>query len=324
MMLKALIVEQLDVDGTLRTFEMRPSIEGRNLVVAFADEWQDERAGPFHFLDQEDAKRFEEGFARCRARKIGKAYFYPNGGAYHFQTRWEGIPTERQWLSYYALSLPEFAIPLKLSITDPHRPGKEYGRAIRRDDGRCRYVVYLECSSSLGRFDFLISCDFEVNKKKFPSSEYTDAKTAPNGPPGDDWRHWLDGRQQTAVQNFFVEKIHMGDNYSAGQAGAMGPGATASGMTFQQIWNQMQGTLDLPKLARDLETLQSALRAEAKEPDHEIAIGAIAAAGAAAKQGNGAKALEYLKKAGRWSFDVASKIGTDLAAAAIKASMGLS
>jgi hypothetical protein len=41
MMLKALIVEQLDVDGTLRTFEMQPSGHDRKLVVAFADEWDE-------------------------------------------------------------------------------------------------------------------------------------------------------------------------------------------------------------------------------------------------------------------------------------------
>jgi len=324
MMLRALIVEQLDADGTLRTFKMQPSGHDGKLVVAFADEWDEKRTGPFHFLEEDDEKRFEEGFARCRARKVGSAYFYAKGKTYHFETRWLGIPTERQWLSYYALSLPEFAIPTNLSITDPHRPGKEYGRAIRRDDILHRYVVYLECSSSLGKFDFVVSCDFEVSKEKFGASEYRDAKTGQNGPDGEDWQRWLDRKQKRAVQNFFVENLHMGDNYSAGQAGAMGPGAIASDMTFQQIWNQVQGSVDLPQLARELATLQAALCSEAKEPDHDMAIGAIAAASTAAKQGNGAKALEYLKKAGTWALDVATKIGTDIAAAALKSSMGIS
>lgn len=324
MMLKALIVEQLDADGTLRTFEMQPSGQDRKLVVAFADEWDEERAGPFHFLDENDAKRFEEGFARCRARKIGSAYFYTKGKTRHFETKWSGIPTEQHSLSYYALSLPEFAIPTNLSISDPHRSGKEYGRAIRRDDIRHRYVVYLECSSSLGKFDFVVSCDFEVSKEKFAISEYRDAKTDQDGPDGEDWHRLLDRKQQRAVQNFFVEKLHMGDNYSAGQAGAMGPGATASDMTFQQIWNQVRESVDLPQLARELATLQAALRSEAREPDQDMAIGAIAAASTAAKQGNGARTLEYLKKAGTWALDVATKIGTDIAAAALKSSMGIS
>ena len=323
-MLKALIVEQLDEDGTLRTFQMQPSTEGGEIVVAFADEYDEQRSGPFHFLDKNDAKRFEQGFADCRVRKVGRAYFHFANGIFHFEAKWSGIPTERQWLSYYALSLPEFAIPVRLSIADPHRPGKEYGRAIRRDDARRRYVIYLECSSSIGRFDFVISCDFEINEERFLASEYRDSKTAQDGPEGDDWRHWLNPKQQKAINNFFVGELHMRDVYSAGQAGAMGPGAQANQMTFQQIWNQVQGTLNLPALAGELETLQKALRAEASEPEHELAIGAVAAASTAAKQGNGPKAIEYLKKAGKWTLDVSTKIGTDIAAAALKSSMGMS
>jgi hypothetical protein len=109
MMLKAPIVEQLDADGTLRTFQMQPSSEGKDIVVAFVDEYEDDRSGPFHFLNKDDARRFEEGFGQCRVRKVGKAYFNFDGLAYHFEGKWSGIPTERNWLSYYALSLPEFA-----------------------------------------------------------------------------------------------------------------------------------------------------------------------------------------------------------------------
>jgi len=138
MMLKALIVEQLEVDGTLRTFQMQPSAEGRDIVVAFADEYEENRSGPFHFLDKDDARRFDEGFGQCRVRKVGKSYFSLNGHAYHFEGKWSGIPTERNWLSYYAPSLPEFAIPVSLSVTDPHRLETEYKRAIRRDGTRHR------------------------------------------------------------------------------------------------------------------------------------------------------------------------------------------
>jgi hypothetical protein len=323
MMLKALIVEQLDTDGILRTFRMQPSVQRQDIVVAFADEYEDTRFGPFHFLDEDDAKRFEEGFARCRVRKIGSPHFRFDGHAFHVELTWAGIPTERNWLSYYALSLPEFAIPKNLSITDPHRPGREYKRAIRRDDQRHRYVVYLECSSTLGRFDFDISCDFVISKNEFARSEYKDSKTSQDGPEGDDWQHWLNNGQRQNVTNFFVKGFHMGDNYSAGQAGAMGPGAQASNMTFQQIWNQTQGSVDLQQLARELERLNAALRSEAKEPEHQIAIGAVSAAEAEAKRGNGPKALEYLKKAGAWAFDVATKIGVNVASGAMKSVLGM-
>jgi hypothetical protein len=324
MMLKALIIEQLDTDGTLRTLRMQPSTQGRDIVVAFADEYDDRRSGPFHFLDEEDARQFEDGFARCRIRKIGRSHFHFDGQTYHFDTSWSGIPTERHQLSYYALSLPDFAIPVGLSVTDPHLTGREYKRTIMRDDSRQRYVIYLECSSSFGLFDFVISCDFQINERDFFVSEYRDLKTQQDGRQGNDWRYFLTQDERAKVQNFFVEEIHMGDNYSAGQAGAMGPGAQASNMTFQQIWNQVQGSVDLPQLARELGQLQATLRTEAKEPEHEIAIGAIAAAEAAAKQGNGAKALEYLKKAGGWAFDIAKNIGVEIAVAAMKSALGIS
>ena len=55
-----------------------------------------------------------------------------------------------------------------------------------------------------------------------------------------------------------------------------------------------------------------------------MAIGAVGAAAAAAQQGNGAKTLEYLKKAGSWAFDVATKIGADSVAAAQKSVIGVS
>ncbi|MGD1082864.1 MAG: hypothetical protein ABR881_31500, partial [Candidatus Sulfotelmatobacter sp.] len=277
-----------------------------------------------HFLDEEDARRFEEGFARCRARKLGSPYFRRDGCEYKVELHWSGIPTERNWLSYYALSLPEFAIPANLSISDPRNPGHQFRREIRRDDSRHRYVVYLECSSSFGTFDFNLSCELAVNRDRFATSEYRDSTTSQDGVGGDHWRHWLSQSEQGNVTNFFLGKIHMGDDYSAGAAGAMGPHSRASDMTFQQIWNQIYGAIDLPQLARELAKLKTALRSEAHHPEDEMAIGAVTAAEAAAKEGNGPKTLEYLKNAGKWAFDVATKIGVDLAVAAMKSSLGMS
>jgi len=88
-------------------------------------------------------------------------------------------------------------------------------------------------------------------------------------------------------------------------------------------WNQMQGYLDLPLLAAQLGQLQEALRVAAKEPDQHMSIRAVAAAEQAAKQGDGPKALDYLKKAGSWVLDVASKIGVNVASSAIKAALGV-
>lgn len=199
MMIKALIVEQLEEDGTLRSLMMQPSQQGHDLVVAFADEYDDERSGPFHFLNDRDERRYQDGFAKCRARKIGRGHFYQKGTSFHVKTSWTGIPTERNWLSYYALSLPEFGIPQRLSVKDPPS-NRQYRRSVTRDDERNRYVIYLKCASSHGQFDFSLSCDFVLDHNGFSSSTYEDPKTEEYENLGTDWKHWLPDVESTKVQ----------------------------------------------------------------------------------------------------------------------------
>jgi hypothetical protein len=118
--------------------------------------------------------------------------------------------------------------------------------------------------------------------------------------------------------------IHVsGDVYSAGQAGAMGPNAHAEHMTFQQIWNQQAGGIDLPALAADLATLRGALQREATAPEHFVALGQVAAAEMAASKADGPTALSHLKDAGRWTLDIATKIGVGVATVALKSALGL-
>ena len=307
MMLKALIVEQLEEDGTLRSLTMQPSQRGHDLVVAFADKYDDKRSGPFHFLDDGDEHRYRDGFAGCRARKIGNQHFYQQGASFHVETSWTGIRTERNWLSYYALSLPEFGIPQRLSVTDP-RSKREYRRAVTRDDERNRYVIYLKCASSYGQFDFELSCDFVLDCNGFSRPSTKTQSTQKDTNLGTDWKHWLPDDERARVLQFFLE-MHVGDRYSAGQTGAMGPNAQASGMTFQQIWNQNAASMDLAALQEELSLLGDAMRRDSSELEHDIAIDEVAAAEVAARNGDGPSALEHLKKAGRWAWDVATKIG---------------
>ena len=72
-----------------------------------------------------------------------------------------------------------------------------------------------------------------------------------------------------------------------------------------------------------MNTLRRYLRQEAVEPEHDVAIGAIANAEVAAKEGNGPKTLEWLGKAGKWTLDNAGKIGVEVATAALKIALGL-
>ena len=120
-----------------------------------------------------------------------------------------------------------------------------------------------------------------------------------------------------------IGSVHMGDTSSAGQAGAIGPGANASQISFQKIWAQLQGSASVEELAKELGVLRTAMRSAASEPEHELAIGAVAAAEAAAEAGDGVRTLEYLHKAGNWALDVATKIGVNIASSALKGSLGL-
>ena len=117
--------------------------------------------------------------------------------------------------------------------------------------------------------------------------------------------------------------FHMETYNIKGQTGAVGPGAHAHDMTFNQIWNEIKDEINLSALTKELAELRSTLKEEATEPEHDMSIGAIASAESSAKEGNGPKALEYLKKAGTWALDKATKISVPVATAALKAALGL-
>ena len=76
-MVNALIIEQLEDDGVLRSFVMQHA--GENIVVAFPDEFDGDRDGPFHFVREYDQSRFSQSFSGSRARRLGPPYFSQHG-----------------------------------------------------------------------------------------------------------------------------------------------------------------------------------------------------------------------------------------------------
>jgi hypothetical protein len=107
------------------------------------------------------------------------------------------------------------------------------------------------------------------------------------------------------------------DSYSAGQAGAQGPNAHAHDMTFQQIWANEGGSIQLPSVAEDLARLRTELKSRAKSPEEDMAIAPVAAAELAARRGDGPGMLKHLGECTRWALGVAKEIGVDIAASAI-------
>lgn len=315
---KALIIEQLDESGTLRTFRMQPGYRER-LIVAFAEEYDEPRLGPFHFLENGYDVAYGRAFANCQTRKLGDSRFKEQAGHYSFDTSWQGIPTKRGCLTYYALSLPEFAVPNEIQITDPNNNGSQFRRTVYRDDQRNRFVIYLECRSKHGQFDFELHVKFRIEQQGFGSAQYSDPQTNSHGWMQAEYTRYMERREARQVQQYFAkEMIIMGDSYTAGQAGAMGPNANASDMRFQQIWQQSAADINLAPLSGELATLRKAMREEAVEPAHDRALVEIGKAEEAAIDGDGPKVLKHLRTAGKWALDVATKIGMTLAVEAIQ------
>lgn len=115
----------------------------------------------------------------------------------------------------------------------------------------------------------------------------------------------------------------MGDTYKVGQAGAVGPGAHAHDMTFTQIGDQIEESVDLARLADELSSLRQAMKEQATAAEHDIAISDIAKAEQAAKTRDSSKVAEHLQSAGTWALDIASKIGVPLAIEALKQATGI-
>ena len=202
MMVNAIIVEQLRENGTLRSFQMKVNPQFGDLIVAFADEYDDAGNEPFHFLDRRYRKIFNAGFAQCQVRKLSAKGFYKNANEYTFNTYWRGIPTERNYVSYYALLLPEYGLIKKLSVRDPHQNGHEYRRQVIKDERSNRFIVYLECSSRMGVFDFDIVCSFEVDSQNYQTAQYEDQFTS-RSYRYPDWENMLDRQEGRKVKEFF-------------------------------------------------------------------------------------------------------------------------
>jgi uncharacterized protein YjbI with pentapeptide repeats len=118
-----------------------------------------------------------------------------------------------------------------------------------------------------------------------------------------------------------TQEIKAGGNLVA--ATGSGHTVTTGDVVFQQVWNQSADSIDLTSLANDLGRLRAATKQEGTDPEHDIATGNVALAEKAAKEGDGPKALQHLKAAGKWALDAAAKIGVEVAGTALKKAIGV-
>ena len=107
------------------------------------------------------------------------------------------------------------------------------------------------------------------------------------------------------------------------QVGAVGSDAHVHDIQFRQTLERAANTIDSSRLAEELAQLKAELAKLASDRDHYAALVAVSDAAVDAKAGDGVGALSKLAAAGKWAFDVATKIGVSVAADAIKVAIGL-
>lgn len=114
-----------------------------------------------------------------------------------------------------------------------------------------------------------------------------------------------------------------GNYVNQGTAGAMGDNATNYGTSQQFIQAVPSSDIDMQALVAELVRLKSQLLSDATNSEHYHAVAEIESAKTAAEESDQVAVMRHLKAAGQWTLEVATKIGTSVAVAALKAALNL-
>lgn len=320
MNVNSIIVEQLEWNGLLKSVTMNRKNKFGELWISFPDEYLEERNSPFHFLDKKYKKHFESKQEKGRITKLSEKRFSKKGNDFYFNTLWNGIRTERFELTFYSIYLPEFAVPTEIKITDSNPPHNEFKKTVYKDLEKNRFVIYLECRSKVGIFNFTLNSKFHEDVEMFKSFEYNDNKTV-------DFYHthkyedFLPEITKQKVVTILNQTIMNGDTYNVNQAGAVGPNSSSNNNTFNQQINNIPESIDYGKLSQELSLLKKSMIENATEAEHFNAIAEITNAEKATEEKDANKVASNLKKAGNWALDVGTKIGVSLVTEFIKLQM---
>jgi hypothetical protein len=91
----------------------------------------------------------------------------------------------------------------------------------------------------------------------------------------------------------------------------------------ESIEQEVKSAIDFATLTSELATLRAAMREAAATPDHDDALGEVAAAEKAAGRRDEAATFRHLKAAGKWALETSEKVGVGVAIAAIKYALGI-
>lgn len=135
-----------------------------------------------------------------------------------------------------------------------------------------------------------------------------------------------DAAQRIVVNQFIEGGYHVSsDQFNisnvSGQIGAIGRSNSVAGASFSQSLAAAATQVDASALSAELALLRVELKKLATEVEHEFSVANVAAAESAANKGDTEGSLKYLKAAGKWALDAATKIGTQVAAKAIESAI---
>lgn len=116
--------------------------------------------------------------------------------------------------------------------------------------------------------------------------------------------------------------IHGDQINNYGNAGAIGRHSVGT-INQQYRWAAIENQVDLSQVALELQTLRGELMKTAKTPADFQRLTLVAEAEQYAEKNDGPKVMEALLRSGKWLFDFATQVGTDITAKLLAKAIGL-
>ena len=125
--------------------------------------------------------------------------------------------------------------------------------------------------------------------------------------------------------HFHLGNVDNMSNYTNyGQAGVVGAHAEVGAITMAQLTASLPPGVTASDIHSDLDRLAGAMRSgQTTEDQAGQHAENVTAARVALQSGDAVGALKWLKAAGKWSFDFATKVGASLAASLLKHALSL-
>ena len=226
MQVNGLIVEELNERGELKSFVLNKDYNIGDLWIAFPEEYDNPRSGPFHFLDDSYEKVFSTVYQNKSMRKVGSKRLQNVGyNQFEFYTNWDNIPVQASWeLYYYSLYLPKHAYPISVDFNLSIKNQWD-DKLIKFVKDKERYIIYIMCKGSDEQYnkrpqDLKLKVIYEINKTLFDSKQVEDTEQS--------WRdkspisnrdfvkdsHLMDGNQYSKLESL-IALINSGHSFDS-------------------------------------------------------------------------------------------------------------